>query len=146
MPWSPAQRRRLVLEKNRLNKYFSGKVKWIDQHTDNIKVEVTVSTNSNQSYCLRVYVPRDFPNSVPQLVVRHSQKPMPNWGLSGTTHTLTRRDGYLRFCYYDPAHWGASHYFEEIFLKGLVWLEAYGSSVSTGKKMNYFLRNGHVPV
>ena len=142
MPWTPDQRQRLVIEKEILDKYFPGKVEWVDP-TGNTKVDVTMITNSDRSYCLRLYVPADFPNSLPIMVVRSSPSPMPNWGGSGTTHTLGRNyEGFLIICHYRTEHWNGLHTFYEIFMKGRLWLEAYEGHLSTGKSVDTFL--GHM--
>ena len=102
-----------------------------------------MTTNSNQEYCLRLYVPPDFPNSLPTMVVRRSPAPMPYWGSSGATHTLGRTsEGYLRICHYRENRWNAEHTFYEVFVKGRVWLEAYEGHLATGKPMDFYL--GHM--
>ena len=68
MPWSPKQQQRLALEKDLLEKYFGSKVSWIDP-TGNTKVEVRVICSNDKRYTLRVYVPSDYPNSCPQMIV-----------------------------------------------------------------------------
>ena len=142
MPWTPDQRQRLVVEKDILEKFFPGKVEWVDP-TGYTKVDVTMITNSNQTYCLRLYVPEDFPNGLPIMAVKSSPKPMPNWEESDATHTLGHtREGFLIICHYRPNHWNGEHTFYEIFMKGRLWLEAYEGHVSTGKTVDYFL--GHM--
>ena len=102
-----------------------------------------MTTNSNQTYCLRLYVPVDFPNSLPIMVVKTSPKPMPNWGESGATHTLGwNREGFLVICHYRTNHWNSEHTFYEVFVKGRLWLEAYEGHISTGNRMDYYL--GHM--
>ena len=64
MPWTQAQRKRLAAEKSVLEHYFPGCVKWIDP-TGDTKVEVTLMTNNDNEYTLRVYV-ENFPNAVHQ--------------------------------------------------------------------------------
>ena len=142
MPWTPDQRQRLVVEKDILEKYFPGKVEWVDP-TGDTKVDVTMITNSNQTYRLRVYVPRDFPNSLPIMAVKSSPNPMPNWGSCASTHTLGQTsEGFLVICHYRSENWNAEHTFYEIFMKGRLWLEAYEGHLSTGKTVDYFL--GHM--
>ena len=142
MSWTPDQRQRLVVEKDILEKYFPGNVEWVDP-TGDTKVDVTMITNSNQTYCLRVYVPRDFPNSLPIMAVKSSPNPMPNWGSCATTHTLGQTsEGFLVICHYRSENWNAEHTFYEIFMKGRLWLEAYEGHLSTGKTVDYFL--GHM--
>ena len=70
MPWSLFQRQRLARQRKELEAYFRDKVKWInpaDQHTT--KVEVTVTLSNDKEYTLRVYLPSDFPNSCPSMIV-----------------------------------------------------------------------------
>ena len=125
-----------------LEKYFPGRVQWIDP-TGNTRVEVTMTRNSNQDHGLRLYVPPDYPNSLPDMVVCHSPKSMRSGGSSGTTHTLRRRDGYLKICHYNPSIWNSEHTFYEIFVKGRVWFEAYEGCMANGTiKMDYYL--GHM--
>ena len=138
MPWSPAQRQRLAAEKSVLEHYFPGCVKWIDP-TGNTKVEVTLKTNNENQYTLRVYI-GGFPNSVPDMVVVSSPKPMPDWEGSYANHTLSKRDGFLRICHYHSSQWTDRSSLYEVFMKGRVWLEAYEGHLRTGQPMNYFLR------
>ena len=73
MPWTKAQRTRLITEKQILENFFPGKVEWIDP-TEDTKVEVSLNTNNGNKYCLRIYLKScgdsesDFPNSVPDMV------------------------------------------------------------------------------
>ena len=139
MPWTSYQTQRLAVEKDKLEKYFPRKVRWIDP-TGNTKVDVTMTTNSNQVYCLRLYVPRDFPNSVPVMVVKSSPRPMPNWSGSGSTHTLGRNfEGFLKICHYLDSRWSSRVTFYEVFMKGRLWLEAYEGHLSTGRPLDYYL-------
>ena len=139
MPWSQTQMGRLAAEKSVLDHYFSGCVKWIDP-TRHTKVEVTLKTNNDNEYTLRVYIGSDFPNSIPDMVVVRSPKPMPDWGGSYTNHTLGKRDGYLKICHYHYSQWSDRSSLYEVVMKGRVWLEAYEGHLRTGKPMNYFLR------
>lgn len=142
MPWTPDQRQRLAVEKEILDQYFPGKVEWVDP-TGNTKVDVTMTTNSDQIYCLRLYVPGDFPNSLPILVVKASPNPMPNWSNDAVTHTLGRnREGFLVICHYRSECWNCEHTFYEVFVKGRLWLEAYEGHISTGNQLDSYL--GHM--
>ena len=102
-----------------------------------------MTTNNNQTYILRIYVPADYPNALPTMVVCSSPKRMPNWGCDGATHTLGRTsDGFLKICHYRESRWNAESTFYEIFLKGRLWLEAYEGYLRTKKPMEYYL--GHM--
>lgn len=138
MPWTTFQQKRLAEEKELLAYYFGDRMKWIDSD-ENTNIEVKMTTNSDQEYLLRLYLPHDFPHSLPDLVIRKSPKPMPNWGSSGPTHTLGSRDGYLKICYCRPTHWTSQRRLYDVFIKGLIWLEAYEGFLSTGKSLEHFL-------
>ena len=139
MPWTLTQRQRLAVEKESLEKYFPRNVQWIDP-TGNTKIDVTMKTNSNQVYCLRLYVPRDFPNSLPTMAVKRSPRPMPNWSNYSASHTLGRNDeGFVVICHYRDCFWNSYHTFYEVFMKGRLWLEAYEGHVSTGNSIDYYL-------
>ena len=144
MGWTPAQRRRLAREKAVLEKFFPGCVTWIDP-TGDTKVEVALKTNNGNRYRLRIYLKKqggessDFPNSVPDMVVSASPRPMPNWGSSSKTHTLGHRDGFLLICHYHPSKWTDQSSLYEVILKGRVWIEAYESHLATKMAMSSFL-------
>ena len=121
-----------------LEHYFPDCVQWIDP-TGDTKVEVTLKTNNDNEYTLRIYV-GNFPNAVPDMVVVRSPQPMPDWGLCGKNHTLNRRGGYLTICHYHPSRWTDRSSLYEVVMKGRVWLEAYEGHIRTGQDMNYFLR------
>ena len=138
MPWSQAQRERLAAEKSVLDRYFPGCVKWIDP-TGDTKVEVALKTNNDNRYTLRIYI-GNFPNSIPEMVVVSSPKPMPDWENSSVTHTLSKRDGYLQICHWHSSHWTDRISLHEVVVKGRLWLEAYEGHIRTGQPMNFFLR------
>lgn len=143
MPWSPVQFHRIIVEKRVLDNYFAGKVKWLNPRRDTT-VELTMTTNNDKHYTLRVYLPDDFPNSVPDMVVSNSPAPMPDWEGNGETHTLKRRDGYLRICHYRSSHWTDENTLYQVFMKGRLWLEAYEGYLRTGSPMDDFLK--HMPL
>ena len=143
MSWLPVQQHRLAVEKEILDRYFPGKVQWINPTiAGQTTVEVEMISNSNQIYRLRAYVPPDYPNSLPDLVVATSPKQIPNWGASNAMHTLGTRNGCVKICHYYAPRWDPQHTFYEIFVKGRVWLEAYEGHLQTGRNLDYFL--GHM--
>ena len=116
MPWTSFQRQRLAVEKETMEKYFPKNVQWVDP-TGNTKIDVTMTTNSNQVYCLRLYVPRDFPNGLPVMAVKRSPRPMPDWSNYVTSHTLGRNDeGLLKICHYLDSRWNGQRTFYEVFI------------------------------
>jgi hypothetical protein len=142
MSWSSVQQSRLQVEKGVLSKYFRD-TSWINPtNPEKTRVECRVHTNSNNYYTLRVYVPSDFPNSRPNLVVT---SPYPLEGYAGKSllrssrsmHTLGAIDGYVQICHY--RNWKPNLNLYLVVLKGRIWLEAFEAHKKTGKPMDSFL-------
>ncbi|XP_028405093.1 uncharacterized protein LOC114527594 [Dendronephthya gigantea] len=144
MPWTPGQRNRLAMEKNILEKYFPGRVQWIEPQGDT-KVEVSLNTNNGHQYRVRIYLKAadgstsDFPNSVAYMVVCSSPKPMPKWGVDAYNHTLGYRDNFVKICHYRGSCWTDHSTLYEVAVKGRIWLEAYEGHLRTGKRLSEFL-------
>ena len=145
MGWSEAQRRRLGLEKELLEKYFRGRVTWIDP-TGDTKVEVRMTTSNDKSYTLRVYVPEDCLSSCPIMVVRNPSRPlrMRNGeelpSSSSSYHCWGTHDGYTQICHFGNRNWNGDNTLYQVFMKGLIWLEAYEGHLRTGQPLSRYLK------
>lgn len=144
MGWSSTQQKRLITEKSILKKYFPN-FQWINP-TDNSKtrVEGYVTTNSGSRYKIRIYIPEDYPNSRPDMVVLEPYplkgffgKNIKKIGASGSMHTLEPRDGYVKICHYKE--WIGNLTIYLVALKGRIWLEAFDGHRRTGKDMDDYL-------
>ena len=147
MPWSASQRTRLGYEKQLLDEYFRGnRVTWIDP-TGDTRVEIRVTCSSNREYTLRIYIPVDFPNACPQMVVcnpshclvRRNGAVM-NSGDS-EDHTWGSKDGCTQICHYKPAEWTNDNTLYQVTMKGLIWLEAYEAHLRTGNSLSNYLQH-----
>ena len=147
MPWNRQQKYRVILERRKLaEEYPEGDIKWIHPN-ENTKVELRVTTNRDNVYRLRVHVLEDFPNSVPVLLVCDSPQPMPGWDESHEHHTYDRQQGLINICHNYYAHWSPEkNRIVDVFKKGRQWLEAYESSLETGRSMDFYLDDAEVPV
>ena len=140
--FSPAQKQRIIIERDLLEQYFPGRVSW-----SGVKyVEIAMKSNSNRNYKLRVYIAEDFPNSCPDLVVvkpknmkKRGGKALPS--ISHSFHTLGKKDDYIKICHYIPGNWTGDITFYQVFMKGRLWIEAYEGHLNTGRKMKSYLRN-----
>ncbi|XP_078372134.1 uncharacterized protein LOC144655707 [Oculina patagonica] len=145
MPWSVTQRKRLGFEKDLLEKYFCNRVAWINPIGDT-KVEVRVTCTNDKQYTLRVYLPSDYPNSCPQMVVSSPSSclRMKNGsllsGMSGANHTLGSRDGCTMICHYNSSLWRDDNTLYQVIMKGLIWLEAYEAHLRTGESLSKYLQ------
>ena len=146
MPWSQFQQTRLVFEKGLLEQYFRGRVAWIEPR-GNTRVEITVTCTNNKQYVLRIYIPPDYPNSCPQMVISY-----PSYCLrkrdgtvmdsaSNDDHTWESIDGCTKICHYKPAEWTDDNTFYQVSMKGLIWLEAYEAHLRTGKSLSNYLQH-----
>lgn len=145
MPWSPTQRNRLGFEKELLEKYFSGRVSWIDP-TGNTRVEVRVTCTNDKKYTLRVYLPSDYPNSCPDMIVCNPASCLRKRdgsllsSTSGYDHTLSSRDGCTKICHFRSDLWRDDNTLYQVVMKGLIWLEAYEAHLRTGNSLSKYLQ------
>ncbi|KAL9985025.1 hypothetical protein ACROYT_G007379 [Oculina patagonica] len=146
IPWSASQQKRLAFEKDLLERYFRNRVTWIDP-TGNTKVEIRVTCTNNREYTLRIYIPGDYPNSCPQMVIsnpaycfrkgRGIVMDLPN----DDDHTWQSKDGCTQICHYKPAEWTDDNTFYQVTMKGLIWLEAYEAHLRTGNPLSNYLQH-----
>ena len=144
MPWSAIQRQRLAFEKSLLEQYFRNRVTWIDP-TGDTKVEVRVTCSNDRQHTLRVYLPSDYPNSVPDMIVKTpgmtTVKSRSGGEMSGgsTDHIIGTRDGCTMICHFKPALWKDDNTLYQVIMKGMIWLEAYEAHLRTGRNLNAYL-------
>lgn len=146
MPWSASQQTRLGYEKTLLEQYFRNRVSWIDP-TGNTMVEIRVTCTNNKEYTLRIYVPSDFPNSCPEMVVSSPSRCLSKrdgaemcFG-SDDDHTWGSKDGCTKICHYKPAAWTDDNTLYQVTMKGLIWLEAYEAHLRTGNSLSDYLQH-----
>ena len=144
MPWSANQRQRLGFEKDLLEKYFRGRVSWINP-TDDTRVEVRVTCTNDKEYTLRVYLPSDYPSSCPDMIVSSPSSCLRKKdgstmsGMNGTDHTLGTRDGCTMICHFRKSSWKDDNTLYQVVMKGLIWLEAYEAHLRTGNPLSRYL-------
>ncbi|XP_031566092.1 uncharacterized protein LOC116301208 [Actinia tenebrosa] len=145
MPWSETQRKRLAMEKEILESYFKDKVSW-NNPTSDTSVEVKMTTSNDHHYTLRTYLPGDYPNSCPELTVASPQTlkrydgSLLNGSASSMDHTYGTKNGLVKICHFRPQKWTDEFTLYQVFMKGLLWLEAYESHLRTGKSLATYLR------
>ena len=145
MPCSPNQRQRLALEKHLLEKYFGSKVSWIDP-TGETKVEVKVICSNDKRYTLRAYLPTDYPNSCPQMIVSSPSSSLRTRdgsvldSVSTEYHVLSSKHGCTQICHFRSDLWRSENTLYQVVMKGMIWLEAYEAHLRTGQKMDKFLQ------
>lgn len=146
MGWSSEQQVRLNKEWEIIQKYFpqfafktSGSIAYLDG---------SMQTNSKDLYWLRLFVPSDLPNSVPDVVITYPSPltdyqggRLTDYGYSGTMHLLSPRDGYPRICTYKNTFWNPNRTFYNVLMKSRIWLEALDAHRATGKPLDFYLKH-----
>lgn len=149
MPWSAHQRGRLGVEKELLEKYFRGRVNWINPtRRGQTQVEVQVTCSNDKQYTLRIYLPSDYPNSCPDMVVKTSSQLKASNGEYLKNYPIDNyigrtRDGYTGISHNRPDLWSNNNSLYQVVMKGLIWLEAYEVHLRTGTPLKQFL-GGHL--
>lgn len=147
MSWSSAQQMRLGVEKDILDSELNN-MSWFDRTSaGKTRVEWQVSTNNGKNYTLRIYIPSDFPNECPKLVV--SRSPYGSIlrkndgslldGASREDHTYSSHDGFTQICHFKPSLWSNDNTLCQVFMKGRLWIEAYEFHRSSGKNIDAYL-------
>ena len=141
-----AQKIRLENERRDLERNFQrDKISWTFL-AEKTYVEVEVSCTNEEKYILRVYIPNDFPNSCPSVVVIS-----PNGILrrangsflrtaSRNDHILSSKDGYTQICLFRSDIWMGDATLSQVVKKGVIWLEAYELHLQTGDPIDKFLQ------
>lgn len=145
MSWSSQQQRRLGMEKGILEKKLKN-VSWFNAISrGNTRVEWRVNTNNGKGYTLRVYIPKDFPDECPIMVVSSPSSPLTRKdgsllnGSSGKQHTLAAHDGLTQICHFNSSQWMSQNTLYQILMKGRLWLEAYEIHLQTGEDLEKYL-------
>ena len=114
--------------------------------TFGMHVEVNVLLTMGKQYVLRVYLPPNFPNSCPSMVViapdgilRRKDHSLLRFE-SRQDHVLDSQHGYTRIAHFPPNNWVGNETLLEVVQKGLVWLEAYEMHLKEGYPINWFLQ------
>lgn len=146
MKWNELQLKRIKHELEVIQQYFPGfKQKYLDTE---LCVEGWMKTNLGRKYNLRLYVPRDIPNSIPQIVIifpldlrDYHGKKLVDYGQNVSMHLLSPKDGYPSICTYKPTYWHPNLTFYNVLIKTRIWLEAYQGHLITKRPLDYFLKH-----
>jgi hypothetical protein len=129
MGWTTEQQNRLNKEWEIVQQYFPQFQ--FKTGSSRVCLEGNMRTNSKRLYGLRLYVPDDMPNSVPDVVVTYpyplvdfAGKNLSDYSFSSTMHLLSPKDGYPRVCTYKSTFWNPNRTFYNVLMKVRVWLEA----------------------
>lgn len=147
--WTADQRRRLMIE-NRILVEEGFSQFSVTHHTsdDSYYASGRATTNSGRGYHLFSTIPSGFPSQRPLLYVTdpnpllmYDRTPMSRLGVSHAMHTLTPHSaGWVQICHWRDNRWHARIVLQRVFLKALLWLEAYEQHLATGRDLAEFVR------
>lgn len=145
MNWSTEQRTRLGFEKDIIDSKLNN-VTWINPTSaGNTRVEWRVNTNNGNNYTLRVYVPEEFPNECPVLVVSSPSSVLRKKDgsllqfSSSEDHVYGIHDDLTEICHFNKGIWSSENTIYQVLMKGRIWLEAYEIHRQTGENLEKYL-------
>jgi hypothetical protein len=146
--WTNDQRRRLYLENEILHQegFPQFTVYWY-QSTDAYEASGTTSSSSGKPYTLQIPIPSGFPQQRPPMYLTY---PFPLYaatgsrisslGVSHDMHTLTpSSSGQVQICHWRDDRWHSAILLNKVFVKGLIWIEAYEQHLATGRPLAEFV-------
>ena len=147
--WTLDQRTRVALEHQLLQIHgFTQFSVYRDTTSDTYSASGTASSNAGNKYRLYMPIPAGFPTQRPPLYVTDpnpllmaDRASISSLGVSHRMHTLTpHAAGWVQICHWRDNRWHSGIYLHQVFLKALIWIEAYEQHVSTGRDLADFVR------
>lgn len=147
--WTAAQRQRLGVEHQILqNEGFTQFSVWHHKSNDTYSASGYATSISGRRYYLFSQIPPGFPAERPALYIT---EPLPllgyggvlisSLGVSHAMHTLApSASGWVQICHWRDARWHSGIVLQKVFLKGLIWIEAYEQHLATGLPLADFVR------
>ncbi len=146
MPWTNAQLARLRIERATLARYFPG-FEW-KEASEITYIDGWMKTDAEKYYLVRLIVPQDIPNSVPDALIMypvplldHAGHSLVDYGASARMHLLDPIQGYVRVCHYRSNNWTPQVTLYKVLIKVRLWLEAYEGHLQTGDPIEHYLKH-----
>lgn len=116
--------------------------------TDTYYASGWVLSNAGFRYGLYIPIPSGFPYQRPPLYITDplpllmwDGTPISRLGVSHQMHTLApSSNGWVQICHWRDARWHSGILLQKVFLKGLIWIEAYEQHMATGRPLAEFVR------
>lgn len=147
--WTTDQRQRLYLEDQILiREGFDQFRVYYDKTRDLYWASGTASANSGRQYRLYIPIPGGYPYQRPPMYVTDPNRlhmydgnRVSSLGVSHQMHTLEpHANGWPQICHWREARWHSGIVLQKVFLKGLLWIEAYEQHLATGRPIADFVR------
>ncbi|HEV2349303.1 MAG TPA: hypothetical protein VG028_05585 [Terriglobia bacterium] len=147
--WTAKQYQRLVLENEVLQKEgFTQFSVYRDTVADSYYASGWTLSNAGYRYRLYIPIPSGFPYQRPPMYITDplpllmwDGTPISRLGVSHQMHTLApSSNGWVQICHWRDARWHSGILLQKVFLKGLIWIEAYEQHMATGRPLAEFVR------
>ena len=146
--WTTEQRQRLYIEHETLQREgFTQFTVYHDKVNDTYYASGYATSNAGYRYGLYLTIPSGFPYKRPfmyvtdplPLLMRDGSK-LASLGVSHYMHTLTpSSNGMVQICHWRDERWHSGILLFKVFLKGLLWIEAYEQHLATGRNLSEFV-------
>jgi hypothetical protein len=146
--WTNEQRQRIWMEHQILqNEGFTQFTVYHQASDDTYYASGYAHSNAGNMYGLHLTIPSGFPYSRPLLYVTYP-KPLlmadgsrvAALGVSHAMHTLApSSDGMVQICHWRDSRWHSGILLQKVFLKALLWIEAYEQHLATGRPLCEFV-------
>lgn len=146
--WTAEQHKRMRLEHALLQSegFAQFSVYWYST-TEEYEASGITSSNAGYRYRLCIPIPPGFPNQRPALYLTEpfplltaDRQTVASLGVSHAMHTLTpSASGFVQICHWRDDRWHPGIVLQKVFLKGLLWIEAYEQHVATGRPLADFV-------
>jgi ubiquitin-protein ligase len=147
--WSADQRTRMVLEHQALQREgFEQFSVYHDRSYDIYWASGTQRTSSGGHYRLHLPIPAGYPYQRPPLFVTEPYRlrtyegsMVSSLGISHAMHTLSpNSSGHVQICHWREDRWHSGIMLHRVFLKGMIWIEAYEQHLATGHPISEFVK------
>lgn len=146
--WTTEQRQRLYIEHETLQREgFTQFSVYHDKTSDSYYASGYATSNSGRRYGLYITIPSGYPFHRPlmyvtdpvPLLMRDGRK-LASLGVAHAMHTLgPSSNGMVQICHWRDARWHSGILLFKVFLKGLLWIEAYEQHLATGRDISEFV-------
>jgi hypothetical protein len=146
--WTLDQRQRMAVEHQVLQREgFDQFSVYHNRSADSYYASGTATANSGRQYRLYIPIPSGYPNERPPMYLTDPNSLrmadgslISSLGVSHQMHTLEPWNGWVQICHWRAQRWHSKIPLTKVFLKGLVWIEAYEQHLVTGRPLAEFVR------
>ena len=146
--WTAEQRQRLALEHQILQREdFTQFSVYHQSSDDSYYASGYATSNAGYRYGLWISIPPGFPQERPSMYVTDPHPLLmkdgtliSSLGVSHKMHTMApSTNGMVQICHWRNNRWRSGIVLQKVFLKGLIWIEAYEQHIATGRDLADFV-------